>query len=236
MTEVQAPTPETHFEAYRAEPTPAKLNAVVDALGPVMHHALSSVGAHDDPALQIHARTLTARAVKKFDPAAGASLATWTSNQLQQLRRLRRDVQSPVHIPERAQLDALKLHQAEQSFYDEHDRLPDARELADRVGLPVNRIAKVRRSFRKVPSEAAMGGPLQTEEPEFATEALEAVHQESDHIDRRIIELKTGYGGESPMAPAEIAQVLGLTPSQLSRRSLRISMRQLELEEALRKQ
>lgn len=236
MPQVQSPTPDTYFEAYRKEPTTTNLNTVVDSLNPVVHHALSSVGAQDDPALKIRARVLAAQAVKKYDPSAGANLATWTSNQLQPLRRMRREIQSPIKVPERTQLDALKLHRAEQEFYDEHNRLPDTAELADKVKLPVRRIAKIRRSFRRTPSESALGGMPNVEEPDHTSEAMDYVYRDSDHVDRRIIELKTGYGGESQMEPKAIAEVLKLTPSQLSRRSARIALRIQELEEALRQQ
>lgn len=236
MNRVQASTPETHFETYTREPSPANLHKVVDSLKPVMHHALSSIGAQDDPALRIHARTITAQAIKKFDPIHGANLATWTSNQLQQLRRMRREIQSPVHVPDRTQLDAFKLHQAEQSFFDEHNRMPDVSELSDKVSLPVKRIAKIRRSFLRTPSESAMGTQGAAEETDYAPEAMSYIHRDSDHVDRRIIELKTGYGGETQTDPKTIAEQLKLTPSQLSRRSARITLRLQEIEEALAKQ
>jgi DNA-directed RNA polymerase specialized sigma subunit len=232
---VHAPTPDSLFETYQQDPSTANLNQVVNSLNPVVHHALSSVGGQDDPALRIRASTIAAQAVKKYQPASGASVATWTSNQLQQLRRLRREVQSPVHVPDRAQLDAFKLHQIEQSFFDEHNRVPDVSELADKAGLPVKRIAKIRRSFRRTPSESALGGQAGPQTPDLASEALDYVHRDSDYVDRRIIELKTGYGGEVETDPKTIAEVLRLTPSQLSRRSARITLRLQELEEALSK-
>ncbi len=233
MTVVQMSTPESHFEAYQKDPSHLNLNAVVDSLRPAIGYALSSVGGQDDPALKIKARTLTAQAVKKFNPTSGASLATWTSNQLQQLRRFRREIQSPVNVPERAQQDAMRLHQAEQSFTDEHNRVPTVGELADHTGMPVTRIARVRRSFRKTPTEGAMGGAGNNTQVDNTPEALEYVYRDSDHVDRRILELKTGYGGEETMEPKDIAVLLKLTPSQLSRRSARLSYRMQELEEAL---
>jgi len=226
-------SPESYFEAYQKDPNPANLNAVVDSLRPAIGHSLSSIGAQDDPALKIHARTLTAKAVQKYQPGSGASLATWTSSQLQQLRRLRRDVQSPVHVPDRAHIDAVRLHRAEQSFHDDHNRVPTVVELADYTGMPVLRIDKVRRSFRRTPTEESIGSSANVQAPDYAPEAMGYVYHDSDHVDRRIIELKTGYGGETQMAPQDIGVLLKLTPSQLSRRSARISLRLQELEEAL---
>jgi hypothetical protein len=235
MMPVQAApqSPEFHFEAYQKDPSPANLNAVVDSLKPTIGHALSSVGGQDDPALKIHARTMAANAVKKYKPDTGASLSTWTTNQLQQLRRLRREVQSPVHVPERAQLDAVKLHQAEQRFHDEHNRVPTVGELADYTSMPTSRIEKVRRSFRRTPTEDTLGSAIPAQGADYSPEAMSYVYHDSDHVDRRIIELKTGYGGETQMEPQDIGVLLKLTPSQLSRRSARISLRVQELEEAL---
>ena len=226
--------PDSVYQDWAAAPDSTKLNSVVRSLAPVIHHSLSSIGAHDDPVLQTKAKVFAAKAIKKYDPACGASLATWTSSQLQQLRRAKRETQSAVDIPDRTKIDAYKLHQAEQSFMDEHDREPDLLELADFSSIPVKRIQKIRSTFRPVPSEAGIGGAGTQHETTYDSEALQYVHQDSDHIDRRILELKTGYGGHPETSPQEIGIMLKLTPSQLSRRSTRIAVKINELEEALR--
>lgn len=231
---VRVDDPDQLYQEWAQAPDAAKLNRVVRSLTPVMNHALSSIGAFDDPVLHTRAKVFTARAIQKYKPDSGANLITWTSNQLQQLRRAKREAQSAVDIPDRAKVDAFKLHQAEQEFIDKHDREPDVLELADFAKIPVSRIQKIRAVVRPVPSEGAIGGAGQVQETPYDEEALSYVHNESDHVDRRIIELKTGYGGGQPMAPQLIAQKLRMTPSQLSRRSARIALRIHELEEALR--
>lgn len=226
--------PEDHFAGWQTEPSTENLNRVVDSLSPTISHALSTVGAQNDPALRITARTLTAQAVKKWKPESGASLATWTSNSLQQLRRIRRDIQSPVHIPERAHLDSWKLKQAEQNFMDEHNRDPDVWELADKTGLPVRRITKIRKAAMTIPAESAMNDLSNLQEPAFDEESMDYIFRDSDYVDRKIIEHKMGYGGAQILTPQQIGEKLKLSPSQLSRRSMRIAIRQHEMEEALR--
>jgi hypothetical protein len=46
--------------------------------------------------------------------------------------------------------------------------------------------------------------------------------------------MKTGYGGRyEPMTPNKISAMLGLTPSQLTRRSIKLSLKIQEIEKNL---
>lgn len=222
-----------HLAAYHAEPTPEKLNAVVGALKPTIDYALSSINAGDDPFLRAKAKLITAKAVQAFNPEAGAGLPTWVSGQLMQLRRIRRQTQSPVRVPEGIQLDAVTLMRAEHDFMDKHDREPDLHELADFSKLPVRRIHQIRSTFRKMPSQAAAGGASQQVEPDYSTEAMDYVYRDADYLDRKIMELKTGYGGNDPLSPKLVAQKLKLTPTQLSRRSAKLAWKVQQIDKSL---
>jgi GTP-dependent phosphoenolpyruvate carboxykinase len=63
------------------------------------------------------------------------------------------------------------------------------------------------------------------EAPDFLGEAMEYVYDESDPIDRKIIEFTTGYGGSPMLSKKEIADRLGISPSQVTRRADRIGMK-----------
>ncbi len=222
-----------HYAAWQARPSPEALAKVVDALKPTIGYALAGAGAADDPVVHGHARLYAAHAVESYVPGGAASLPTHVSWQLKQLSRTARKSRSPVNIPERAQLDAFQLSQAEKAFQDAHGREPDAVELADATGLPVKRIEKVRQFQKAIPTEAAVGDALPEAGPDYDREALEYVHTAADHTNRRILELKTGYGGVTPMAPKDIALKLNLTPTQLSRRSLQLTQQINTIREAL---
>jgi hypothetical protein len=63
---------------------------------------------------------------------------------------------------------------------------------------------------------------------------MDYIYDESDKVDRQIMEMKTGYGGKyEPMAPVDIARSLKLPPSQLSRRSARMAYKLQKYEQAL---
>jgi len=216
----------TLHRSYLDAPTAENLHAVVHALKPVTDYALSSLRAGDDPVLRSKARVLTAKAVQSYDPSYGASLSTWTSNQMMPLRRMRRQAQAVAKVPDRIQLDAYTLMKAEKNFIDQHDRDPDVGELSDYAKMPVRRITKVRQSFRKMPSQAAMGDGVSEEAVDHSAEALDYIYHDADGVDRQILERKLGYGGKyEAQQPRDIGVALGLTPSQLSRRSAGLALR-----------
>jgi len=224
--------------AWMADASPTNLSATVKHLEPTIQGVLRSMNAAQDPALTLQARILTSRAVKSYDPTYGAALPTWVSQQLQPLRRFRRmNLAHPVHVPEKIQLDAFHLMQSENELRDSLGRDPDVEELADHSKLPVHRIAGIRKSFRRMASQSSFGEnaamPSDTQS-DHSDEALHYVHHESDLIDRKILEMKTGYGGaHEPMPPHEIARKLNLSPVQLSRRSAKLATKLEELRTAL---
>lgn len=223
------------YMSWQADPSPKNLGAVVTSLEPAINYALSASNSAGDPLVRTKARNLAAGAVRSYDPAMGAALHTWVGSQLLPLRRFRREVNQPVKIPERIQLDAWALKQAEDEFVEKHDREPDVQELSDFAKMPVRRIEKVRKSFRRMPTQDALGeGGISQSSTDFITEAVDYVYRDADGLDRQILEMKTGYGGKyEPMSPRDIAIKLQLTPSQLSRRSAGLTMQIQEVEEAL---
>jgi DNA-directed RNA polymerase sigma subunit (sigma70/sigma32) len=225
---------QTSFDQYTAEPTPDNLHGVVQNLRPTIDYALSNLpDGRENPVLRARAHVLAAKAITRYDPKAGAALPTWVSNQLLPLRRMSRQSRSVTKVPERIQLDAFTLKRAEHEFVDKFDREPDVNELADFSRIPQKRIETIRRTLKKTPSEAALGDAGQVNETDFSGEAIDYVHQDSDHTDRRILEHKTGYGGADILPTQEVGRVLGLTPTQLSRRSTRLTYKIQQVERML---
>ena len=223
-------TTESHYETWRTDPTPDNLNSVVRSMDNAIGYKLSSLGVADNPQMRSQARLYAADAVKKFDPASGANLQTWTQSQLQSLQRYRRESQGPVKVPDRAAIDAWAIERSKRELEDELGREPDVKQIADRSGLSVKRIANVRKITRPVAASAQMyeeGATL----PDFLGEALEYVYDGADATDRKIIELTTGYGGSEVLNKKDVAARLGISPSQVTRRSDRIAIRLQEMDQ-----
>lgn len=233
MGGMETPDLDTSWEAWKADPTPERLGSVVSGLDGTVHHTLRSIGAPNDPYLRSKARVLAADAVRTYDPTYGASLRTWTSHQLMPLRRLKRERSTAIKVPERAQNDAYALELATRKYVDEHNREPDMQELSDVSGYPVRRIRRVRETIRPVVAEGVFDGITMGSETDYREEALDYIYNDASALERKIIEMRTGYGGNAPMAPGDVARKLKLTPVQLSRHSARLGMQVLEIEKAL---
>jgi DNA-directed RNA polymerase specialized sigma subunit len=229
------PTVDDLYKTYKSQPTQDNLSSVVASLHPTINYALSAVGSQNDPVVKSKALVHTAKAIQKYDPSFGASLPTYISSQLKQLSRASRQARSITKIPERVQIEGFKLFQAQKKFEDEHGREPDVLELADYTGMPVKRIEKIRKYSYTMPSESQIPD-IETEEsePNFQREAMDYVYHDADYLDRKILEYKTGYGGMPTMEPKHIALKLQLTPSQLSRRSAKLTAKINQIEQTLR--
>lgn len=225
--------PDDAYTAWKADPSPSNLNAAVRSLDGTINYALYAVGDTVNPQLKHQARLFAADAVKTFDPTKGAQLPSWVSGQLQSLRRFKRENTGPVKVPERAQLDAWHLEKARRDYLDRNGVDPDVKQLADASNLSVKRIADVRRATRPVVAQDTIGD-VEQNLVDFTDEALEYVFDESDATDRKIIEHLTGYGG-TPMLPKHaLAQQMGVSPSQITRRADRIARKLQEMEQDLK--
>ena len=223
------------MEIWRTDPSPQNLAGAVDALRPQINYHLHRYGLGADPLAVGQARLLAAKAVQSYSPDSGASMHTWLDRSMQPLSRFKRLRATPVKVPEKIQLDSMRINQAATDFEEEHGREPELDELADCVGMPIKRIDHVRRASRKMVGEAVFEGNLKAlNDTDHMSEALEAVWDESDKLDRRILELRIGYGGKTePLPPNAVAARLKLSPVALSRRSQRIAAKLDEILEAL---
>jgi DNA-directed RNA polymerase specialized sigma subunit len=223
------------YAQYKLDPSPQNLNSVVSSLKPTVDYQLASLGSSTDPVMRNKALTYTAKAVKDFDPEI-SSLPTYVSSQLRRLSRDRRAVLSPVKVPERIQLEAYSLYKKEQEFIDKEGREPDLGELAEFADTDIKKINTLRNAMRPVVTEETFGDFSENSRPDYLAEATDYVYNDSDHIDRKILEYKTGYGKSSAatsLKAIDIAAKLKISPSQVSRRSLRLSKKINELKEAL---
>lgn len=231
MTTPQAIAPELD-----APPPPVDLKSAVEALRPTIDYSLLQMGANDDPYLRIRADTIAAKAVATYKPEHGASLPTWVTQNLMQLRRERRESSNSIRVPERVQLDSFALAKATAEFLDQHGREPNILELADATHLPPRRIEHVRAHEVPTANAAAFGeNSSAVTTPSYDKEALDYVYAEADPVDRKILEMRMGYGGKYPTMASkrDIAAAVKLHPAQVSRRSLQLALRIERMKQAI---
>ena len=223
---------ETAHAAYQAAPTPENLQKTVQALSPTITYTLASLGAANDPLLQSKALLGAAEAVKQYDPNKGASLPTFITSQLRTLTREARKQRGPMNLPERTQLDRWSLEKARKELTDKYNREPDALELADYTGLPIKRIEKIQAGQVAIGTEGTESG-AEASAPDFEKEALDYVYHDSDHTDKKVLEMRTGYAGHPIVEPKDVAVMLNLSPAQLSRRSAKLAYKIQKIHAAL---
>ena len=220
---------------YATDPSVDNLNRVVTQLKPTIDYQLASLGSANDPVMRNKALVFAAQAIPAFDPQR-STLPTYVSSQLRRLSRERRALSTPIRIPERALLDAYAISKQEQEFIDTHGREPDMIELSDFSGIGLSTLEKIRDTVLASPTEDALGEQNEHLTPDYFHEATTYVYTDSDHIDRKILELKTGHNmGKThvPLKATQIAAKLKISPSQVSRRSLRLSKKINEIRDAL---
>lgn len=224
IPEPPAPTParfspQDHYQVYTNDPTPENMNKLMVSLKPAINQSLVSLGEGDNPLLEEKAKIYTVQAIKKYSPDYGASLHTWVRGQLMQLNRARRELNSPIKVPERIQLDAFHIRNKEMDFRDKYGRDPDVHELADITKMPVKRITKVRSQFFKVPGAGAVPDEAVTKyKSDYLEEAMGYVFEDCDYVDRKLLEHRFNYGGGEQLPNHIIGTMLGVRPDVLSKR------------------
>ena len=103
----------TPYYNWVQNPSTDNLAAVLDNLKPTITAAVASYGGAGNPQIMAKARVVAAKAIKNYNPEAGASLPTWVSNQLRQLTRDIRKSGNDLSVAECIQLDGYRLYQAE---------------------------------------------------------------------------------------------------------------------------
>lgn len=235
--EVEERLKDNPYDRWRGDKTTDNLYACTKSLQPTIDSVLASMGAAGNPQLMAKARVITGKAIQSYDPAAGASLKTWVSQQLRQLAREARKSNDITGVGDKVQLDAYAIHRAEVELEDELGQEPTVEEVADRAHMSVKRIEAVKKKMRPVTTEGAweegantgiMGG-----ETDFSRDAMDYVYHDSDRIDQKLLEYTTGYGGHEVMDNAGIKAKLGLNDVQLTRRKQRLALRMKKIIEDL---
>jgi DNA-directed RNA polymerase specialized sigma subunit len=218
------------YNRYSENPSNQNLYETVRSLDKTIGYTLASLNSTDNPVMRNKALIYTANAIKKFDPEAGAKLPTFVTSELRRLIRDQRAINAPIKIPDRVMLDNYAITKAEQRFEEERGREPDIIELADFSGISAQRIKKVQKQMPAIPTEEAFGETvLGDATPDFNREAMNMVYHDSDHVDRKIMEYKLGFGSKKQLPTQEITQRLKISPSQITRRSQRLSKRILNI-------
>jgi DNA-directed RNA polymerase specialized sigma subunit len=219
------------YLAWKQDPRPANADKLLQSLEPVMHSAMRTFAGTDSPTLKGHAKRIVLDALGKYDPQR-AKLRTHLMVHLQGLRRLSAVEGQAINVPERVRLDQFRLHRSETDLRARLGRDPSTTELAEHSGLPLKRIGYVRRRGGAVPESQWIEAGSQ--DAHAAADALlsqaapddkawrEFVYLDAHPTDQLILEHTLGLHGKNVLPKKELAAKLGLSPSAISQRALRL--------------
>ena len=225
-------TPDDPYTVWRNKQTPQNLNRVLDSLSPTINSALKTYSPYNvSPITQSKAKSLAAKAIKSYTPTPNVNLKTHVMSQLQALRRYSTHATQPMKLSEIKARELLELERVEREFADTHGRDASDVELADKLGLSINRIDNIRNWASSVVNTEGDARIQRSEPVVHTTDPLEVwidyVYHDLGDIDRKILEWKLGRTSNA-LPTQEIARRLRISSAAVSQRWGKIQSRIME--------
>lgn len=216
------------YEAWQTNQTPAGNATFLKAIDPIVQKGLKMY-ADQNPLASSRARLVALDAARKYDPKR-SRLQSHMLNQMQSLRRINRQQQEVLRVPERILLERNRLQEYEQELADEYGREPSDAELADRLGVSLRRLAKIRKyqpgmstgQLSAADPEQGMPGVKIPGQQEAEDYWAEIVYMDLAPLDQKVMELSLGMNGHPKLSNKEIAKRLNRSPGAITQRKMKI--------------
>lgn len=224
---------DTVYSQWQKNRTPETNTQLLQNIQPIVDTAVHSyVGAGAPATLKNRARLLALQAMDTYDPQKG-NVKTHLLTHLQRLRRLNAQSQNIIQIPEQVGLDFQKIQRVENDIRAELSRDPTDEEIADRTGLSVKRLRKIRQ-FNQPVAEGmtarqtdmtAGNQDIAATRPDRtgAHDAwLDFVYDDLGAVDKIIMDSLLGRHGRKKLPTQELANKLNISPGAVSQRAAKI--------------
>lgn len=228
---------EPAYENWLKDKSPANMSKLLDAFSSTINSEITRYEG-SRPLLRSKARVLAIKAIKSYNPSAGAKLQSWVVTNLKPLARYGQQ-QRDVRIPEVALRQAAEVNRVAKELEDDLDRDPTDEEIADEIGISPKRVASVRKmAIASVPAgqmdEIAGDDGDQSIAPAVSEVnplpfAQQAVYMSLDKTDKTIFDHLTGSNGKKQMSAKAIALMLGISPAAVSQHANRIGQQIAEI-------
>lgn len=209
---------------WKKSPSPQNTRKVLQYLKPTIQSALHSYVPGQQAQFRLKATSLSLQALKNYDGKKAAP-ATFVFTNLQRLNRIRRDRQTPIHIPEsqvyaKQQLDK-KVTELEESL----GRSPTQEQICDFTGISRKKLQKLQEGNATVSQSAAADaqtgadliGSKQLTDRDFYNYVYDSVPP----IDKKIMQWSAGFN-KAPLSNNQIASRLHMSPGAISQHKNKI--------------
>jgi DNA-directed RNA polymerase specialized sigma subunit len=204
------------WKKWKQTRSPMDMEALMKQMAPVLRRETSRWSSIVPATmLENEAKLLAIKAFESYNPSAGTALSTHLVNQLQKLSRIAYARQSSVSVPEQKRLIFNNYNKIKSQLEDVHGRPPTIDEVADHMRLPPKKLQGVIDLVGKREYMESGDGPsflMFMDDPEVVHLAFHDMSQQQ----KRIFEMRTGYGGNAVKSGAGIMHELGITQGQLS--------------------
>lgn len=223
------PEYETAFTQWKTTPDKHSTGELLRQLNPAIDKAIQTHVGPPHPLIRSRARSHVMKVLPAYDRNQ-SSLNTYVMNQLYSLRRINRQQSQIISAPERWAHEAVTLSREEDHLRELLGRDPTTSELADRAGISLKRIAKIRAYNQPVSEgqfESAAGSQygrtaytpqVQGDDDRWA----DIVYLDLDPVDQKIMEHTLGLYGQPVLRNQQLAGKLGLSPGAVSQRKAKI--------------
>jgi DNA-directed RNA polymerase specialized sigma subunit len=213
------------FTDWQNNQTPEGNAAFLRQIDPIIQRGVSMYG-DNSPLTTSRAKLLALESARKYDQKR-SRLQSHILNNMQSLRRIRRQQEEVIRVPERVMLERNHLQQAAQQYRDELGYEPSDAELADHLKVSMARLQHLRsyqpgmltgKLEETDQSQPASRLPTQQRFNQWA----EVVYHDLSPMDQKIMELALGMHGIKPLSNQEIAKRLNRSPGAITQRKLKI--------------
>lgn len=217
------------YEAWQKDQTPAGNAAFLQQIDPIVKKGLKMYGG-ESPLAASQAKLLALEGARKYDPKR-ARLQSHLLNQMQGLRRIAQRQHAVMRVPERILVESQRLRNYTQELSDELGREPSDSELADKLGVNLQRLAGIRKyqpgmASGQVEAIDPLTGGVSSRLPGQQSDAsdlwVQIVHADLSPLDQQILEFSLGLNGKPKLSNQQIAAKLGRSPGAISQRKVNI--------------
>ena len=215
---------------------PDKLQPLLQSLNPVIDQNVRRHKAPriHKPVIEAEARTLTVKALRRYDPARGTMVSTHVHNNLKGLNRFVKKHQNFTRIVETQANRIGDYQRSKSSMQEELGREPTTLEMADRLRMSPKKVSRLERELRKdsfaalAADDLVESNPFEQELP-VHREVIEMLPYELTINEQQVFNHLFGQGGvPKDTSTGSIATKLGWSQSKVSQVKNSVSKKYIE--------
>jgi DNA-directed RNA polymerase specialized sigma subunit len=220
-----------HYNAWKQKKTIENSDALIKQISPYVEKQIRGMmGENASNYLNMKGKMLALKALDRYDPTQ-SSIKTYLSMQLQPLRRDAMQQTNILKVPQNLLQDVGRLESKELELEDELGRPPTSIELADRMGVSLKKINRMRQAISSQNTGAYLiEGDTSSQLPVVSATMNEKYRHDfvmsalrNDPINQFIYETDNELNGRKPLNVVAMAKRLKVSPGLISQRRAKIN-------------